>query len=165
MKKGTKDNIGCIIATVSIFAVIAGLSWWAISTFTSPDKDKMGKFFERDKIELILVTDYFIDSEYPVISIKSSDGFMYVGHNKKIEDEAVIKAIKRLFKKRGYKAIGKESNTIYFEKWGLGEDRHGIAYSINGEDEPVLQFLVKLEPLSEAGWYYYNDNYKKYRNR
>ena len=168
MKKVIKENIGWVIAIASI-AVLVGLIWIAISSLTPPNMDKMEKYFNKDKADIVLVTDYFIESGYSEISINKLNykkGFMFTSANRmaEIEDEAVAKVIERLYKKRGYKVIGRYGNTIFFEKWAFLERDRGIAYSINGEDKPVLEFLVKLEPLSEDGWYYYEADYEEYRN-
>jgi len=130
----------------------------------------MEKHFKKDKADIVFITEYFVDSEYSEISIRKNNykkGFMFTSTRRdvEIEDEAVAKAIDRILKKRGYKAIIREGNTIYFEKWILFEDIHGIAYSINEGKEPTLQFLIKLEPLSENGWYYYEEDYNEWRTR
>ena len=85
--------------------------------------------------------------------------------DKEIEDEAVIKSLNRIFGKRGYRVIGKNDNTIFFQEWAFLEKNRGIAYSINGEDKPVVEFLIKLEALSEDGWFYYEANYEEFRNQ
>ena len=67
---------------------------------------------------------------------------------------------------RGYKGIGRDGNTIYFVRWTrLMDFGAGIAYSVNGKDEPELDFVTKLEPLSEDGWYFYEEDYNEWRVR
>lgn len=84
--------------------------------------------------------------------------------NKEIEDKTVIKALNYLFKIRGYHVVGRDGNTIFFQKYSvLGSDR-GIAYSINGEDDPVVEFVVKLDKLEDDGWFYYEADYEEFRN-
>lgn len=169
MKKRTKDNIGCIIAIVSV-AIVIGVIWIAVSTLKPPDKDEMEKYLQQDKDDLVLITEYFINSDYSEISINESDfkkGIMFTGISTRevnIENETAMKAINRIFK-RGYHLILKNGNTISFEKWCFGEEHHGLAYSINSEDEPVLQFLTELDQLSENGWYYYEEDYNEWRNQ
>ena len=47
--------------------------------------------------------------------------------------------------------------------WSRGMDfRSGIAYSIN-EEEPTIEYLTNLVPLSEAGWYFYEADYNEWR--
>lgn len=65
-----------------------------------------------------------------------------------IEDDAVKKAIKKIFFRK-YDAISKDENSIEFFKWTRWKDfGAGISYSINGEDEPIIDYVTKLEPLS-----------------
>lgn len=170
MKKALKNNIGWVIAIVSIIVVV-GLVWNAILSLGPPDKDKIEKYFKRDKTDIILITEFLINSDYSEISINKKlqkDGFMFTGVNtrdRNIENEVVVKAVNRLLRRRGYKSILKNGNTISFEKWSFFEQCRGITYSINGKDEPILQFLIELEPLSENGWYYYEENYDEWRLR
>lgn len=170
MKKGIKDNIGFVIAIISI-TVIVGVIWIAISSLAQPDRDKMGKYLERDKADFAIIIEYFVNSDYSYINIDKSDlkkGVMFTGANtrdEEIEDEAVIKSLNRLLGKRGYRVIGRNDNTIFFQKWAFLEKDCGIAYSINGEDKPIVEFLIKLEELSEDGWYYYEADYEEYRNQ
>lgn len=169
MKKGIKDNIRFIIAIISI-AVVVGLAWIAIASLALPDANKMEKYFERDKADFVLIIEYFIQSDYSDIIIDKTnfkEGIISTGTNmrgKKIEDNAVVKAIERLFK-RGYRKIGIYNNTIYFVKRIMFEEERGIAYSINGEDKPIVEFLTKLDPLSQDGWYYYEADYNEWRTR
>lgn len=138
--------------------------WCLINDFSQPDKNRAERYFERDKKYILLVTEYLANSEYQVISIKNSDGFMYVGYDTRIEDENVVKAIKHLLDKRKYIAIEKVDNTIYFLKWKrLSDFESGIAYSINKKYEPQLPYLTKLEELSEKGWYYYESDYNEWK--
>ena len=170
LKKGIRSNIGFIIAVVSIIVVI-GAIWIAISSLEPPDLDEIEAYLERDKADFAIITEYFIGSGYSYINIDKSDfkkGVMFTGANtgdKEIEDEAVTKALKRLFEKREYRVIGRNDNTVFFQKWAFLEKECGIAYSINGEDKPVVEFLVKLEVLSEDGWFYYEADYEEFRNR
>lgn len=170
MKKILKNNIGFILSIVFVASVV-GVVWNAIYSLKPPDKNDTEKYFERDKEDLVLVTEYFANCDYTNIYITKSNyekGKMFTGVSTgdiKIEDKAVIKAINRLIKRRNYKMIERTGNTIYFEKWFFGEESHGIAFSVNGKDKPVIEFLTELEPLSENGWYYYEADYEEYRTR
>ena len=161
----------CILIIASI-AIIAGLICWMIYSFSPPDKNKAERLLARDKADMILITEHFIKSNYLEIYINESrakKGSMFTGletRDVNIEDRTVAEAIYRLFEKRGYKGINRDGNTISFLKWTrLMDFGSGIVYSINREDEPVLQYLTKIEPLSENGWYYYEEDYNEWRNR
>jgi len=96
-----------MIAITSI-VVIVGVVWIGILSLAPPDKEKMEKYLKRDMDDMVLIINYFSEFDnYPIIIRK----------NDKINDKTVEKAVHRLFKKHGYKTIGKENNTIYFKKW------------------------------------------------
>lgn len=124
MKKILKNNIGFILSIVFVASVV-GVIWNAIYSLKPPDKNDTEKYFERDKEDLVLVTEYFANCDYTNIYITKSNyekGKMFIGVSTgdiKIEDKAVIKAINRLIKRRNYKKIERNGNTIYFEKWFL----------------------------------------------
>ena len=79
-----------------------------------------------------------------------------------IDNVEIIEAINTL-KKHGYDVIEKNEHTIFFQRWSNLDNSRGIAYSINSELQPDLQFLTRLEPLSENGWYYYEEDYDEWR--
>lgn len=169
MRKGGKKNIGFIISVASIAAVVGGICI-AICSLTPPDEDKMEEYFKRDKNDFAVITEYLADSSYSYITINKSDsqrGTMFTGADtqyEKIEDEAVIDALNRLFRDRGYRLVGRDNDTIFFQKWAHFEKERGIAYLLNGEDKPVIEFMVKAEMLSEEGWFYYETDYEEFRS-
>ena len=113
---------------------------------------------------MYIVSSYFSDLNYENIYIPNSMdiGIMSIdGNNVKIENDKVIQSIEKL--KNNYcSVIGKENNTIYFQMWSNLVSGHGIAYTID-ESEPKLQFLTKAEKLNEDNWYYYEEDYNKWR--
>ena len=79
-----------------------------------------------------------------------------------INDKFVLESICSLLNGK-YIVIGKNDDTIYFEKWRFFEKDRGIAVQLN-DDTPInIEFLVKVEKLSEKGWYYYEADYEKDR--
>lgn len=170
MKKAIKNNIGFIMAIVFVTVVVSCI-WNAIYSLKPPDKDDTEKYFDQEKNDLFLVTEYLTKLEWSEIYINKSDfrkNILYIGvaaNEVKIDEEEVATAIVRLVKKRNYKVIKKNGNTIYFEKWFFGEECRGIAYSINRKDKPVIEYLTELEPLSENGWYYYEADYNEWRSK
>ena len=139
-----------------------------------PSAEKMERIFNRDQDDLFTIKDYFVESEYSELRIDISS---YTKHpdminagreigDVEIEDAEVLDAIKRLFEQHGYESISKDGNTIEFHEWSaLLDNSRGIAYSINGIDEPEITFGTKLEPLDEEGWYYYEADYNEWRKR
>ncbi len=170
MKKRKNYNIGIFIVVFLIIVLLA-MTWIAISLIAAPDENKMEEYFKQDKTDLVLITEYFVNSDYQYIYINKSHlnkGTMFTGANTrdiKIEDSSVIKALNRLLKKRGYNIIGKDNNTIYFEKWFMFEESRGITYSINEANKPIIEFLTKVKPFFEDGWYYYEADYNEWREQ
>lgn len=126
-------------------------------------------FYYSDEDDILLIKEYFIQSEFPEIYISDMSGYMFTGidtKNVQIKNKEVLAAVKRLMFRKGYINMAKEGNTINFTMWrGIADVMKGIAYSIDGENKPTLQFLTKLEPLKEPGWYYYEEDYNEYRTR
>lgn len=118
------------------------------------------KQFERKKEDMYIVSSYFSDLNYENIYIPNSMdiGIMSIdGNNVKIENDKVIQSIEKL--KNDYcSVIGKDNNTIYFQMWSNLDSAHTI-----DESEPKLQFLTKAEKLNEDNWYYYEEDYNKWR--
>jgi len=158
----------CIIVTL-VLALIVGVVWAITTWLIPPSKAKMERIFNRDKDRLTVVVNYLANLDYPYIYINKScikDGVMFTGANtryQEIEDETVLNCLKKLLKNRKYLVIGKSDNTVFFEKWSFYEKDRGIAFSINKDEPPIVEFLVKSEPLYENGWYYYETDYEEYR--
>ena len=175
MKMRRKMIIQFASIIIFITALVLGLILSGLNDLAMPDKDEVKKYFDRDKKEFVIIMEYLSKAPGSSIYIDEPGEYMRISYsnekfvgfeNEKIEDKAVIKAINWLFKRRGYKKINKEGYTIDFQRWsGVIDVTIGIAYSISEKDEPVLQYLTKLEPLSEDGWYYYEEDYNEWRVR
>ena len=164
---------------ISIIVVVLFLLYQVIvilgigGFFSLPINEKKMEFlFENDKALLQSITDYFVVLDYEGIYIPNTieNGRMYVhkkvddiGSDIKITDVEVIENIS-ILRKKGYKVIGRNGNTIYFQRWSNSDNGRGVTYSIDGST-PTLQFLTKLEPLSEPNWYYYEEDYNEWRLR
>lgn len=129
-------------------------------------KEKMESIFIQDQKRLTTVTNFLANSDYDNVYIPDTmeDGEMSIdGTSVKINDVEVVEAINTL-KKQRYNVIEKDGNTIYFQRWSNLDKGRGIVYSIN-DNEPILQFLTKIEPLPEPHWYYYEEDYNEWRER
>ncbi len=150
------------VAKIAVGGIIIGGGF-----FNSPiGKEKMETIFTKDQELLTNVTNYLTNSGYDTVYIPStmeSGEMSNAGTTVKIDDIEVATTINTL-KKRGYSVIGRDGNTIHFQRWANLDNGCGIAYSING-NEPTLQFLTKLEPMTEPNWYYYEENYNEWRTR
>ena len=67
--------------------------------------------------------------------------------------------------KKNYEKIEKSDNTVYFRKWSFLQQERGIAFNTNEENSLSVEYLIKSEPLSEPGWYFYEADYEEYRNQ
>ena len=124
------------------------------------------KDFEDNKKEILLVRNYLSELKYDsiFIDITLKDKTMQImGEDKEIENKTVAKAI-RLLERHGYIDVTKDKNYIAFLRWSNLDNGMGYVYSINGS-EPMLQFLTKLEPLSEPNWYYYEEDFNEWKRR
>lgn len=151
--------VAVIISIVILFVLINN----CLDPYYRPNKEKMEKFFIRDKESLILIKDYFMNN--PIASYINSLDFKSTNYSKLIKEEDVVLAFNYLFK-NGYTEVGKQGNTIYFLKWTRGSNLGiGIIYLINNETQPELQYITKLEALSESGWYFYESDYIKWKTQ
>lgn len=168
MKKSKIIKYFILIAVLPA-VLIWGITSVIIASVTPPDKEKMEQHFQRDKETLTVVVDYLNDLDYPFVSISKSNiktGEMFTGaytEYQKIDDEAIVKAMKKLLNIGKYSVIGKSNNTVYFQKWSFIQKERGIAVALNKDSRPVVEFLIKSESLSEPGWYYYEADYEEYR--
>ena len=158
-----KFNIIIIVISIIICIIaISGLVYLGMFLYAMfppmLSKEATEKDFMKNKDDIMIVTDYLINSIYEDIHIHVHVSYgidtMYAdGEYIIIDDSEVIKAVKTLFKK-GYSYIGKSENTIEFCRTSTMNGGSGVVYSIDGS-EPILYYLTKLEQLSESNWYYY----------
>ena len=158
-----------VIVITLLIALIVGIPWIATSMLTPPDKEEMEKCFQQDKDELIIIVDYLSNLDYSFISIDRNslkNGVMFTGASTRyqiIDDKTALDSLKKLLNTRKYIVIGKNENTVFFQKWNFLEKDRGIAVPTVKEDPPFVEFITKSEDLSEIGWYYYEADYEKYR--
>lgn len=126
--------------------------------------------FQSNYEDIQIVVGFLEDSAYESVQITSVDGTMWADFETVlIEDEDVNSAVGRILKRPyaddgRYYAVYKSGNTIEFYQWKSSQDKGcGVAYSINGTDLPEVTYCTELVPLSEAGWYYYVDDYNEWR--
>ena len=160
-----------VICIFSIIFILSGMIFGFIlfenrylMPYYRPDSEMIEWYFNRDKEEIIRITDYFVGMKSNV-SFDSVD-FKAMNYKSFIKDQKVVDDLKTLFEEKGYEVIGKNNNTIYFQKWSRGADLGiGLAYLIDLDANSDLEFLVKLEPLLEKNWYFYESDYNEWRLR
>jgi len=168
----------CLGALALMIAAIAGL---LILTFTlgrfanwgGPPQnaaEQMDEFLHRDKESFVIIRDYLTGVRYRhsanSISIWRSsgatgfDGTMsldsVLGHVP-IEDDAVVRAIRQLFRNH-YSSIVMSENHIRFPRWRTVDYNWGALYLLEGDEPPgapPAATITLLAPLSVEGWYFY----------
>jgi hypothetical protein len=159
-------KIALIFLAVLAVIIITGLIFFRI-LFPQPlSKEDTEKDFVKNMNSIMAVTNYLINAKYNDVyipDIEDSGVVFASGYGDiSIEDSQVVKAIKILLKRKGYSVISKKGNTIHFQRSTVFRNfGSGIAYSIDGS-EPILQYLTKLEPLSEPNWYYYEEDFNEW---
>lgn len=157
-----------IFMSLTILVIIAG-----VKIIQKPrlvlSKESIKKDFIKNLQNISLVTAYLIESKYDNIYINNGmdRGIIFANPygDVSIDDLQVIDAIGILIKE-GYEVIGKADNVIYFQRSSDKDFGSGIAYCIEGEapSQSSLQFLTMTEPLAEPNWYYYEEDFNKYKN-
>jgi len=113
------------------------------------------KDFEKNRADILIVRDYFVDSKYENLffSWSSEKGILFAGATYRyilIDDLAVKVAIETLID-RGYRRILKREGVVSFLRFGNTDRGVGIAYSIEGipPTSSAIQFLITTKPLYE----------------
>ena len=130
--------------------------------------EQMEEIFVEDYELLDTVVQFLVGSDYENVSIRRGDianGEMHVSGigSVPIEDVSVLEALEELAN-RGYSVIIMSNNTIMFQRWATRDSGRGVAFSMDGND-PVLQFLTRLEPLPKPNWFYYEDDFREWQRR
>lgn len=149
----------CLLSALLIMTVCAGCQ------STPPTVEAVEQRFTENYADILTIVSFMVNSGHEDIYIKDCSGKMYVDFEWiNIADSSVNASIDNLLGAGLYQRIDKSGNTICFEQWdGLQDIGCGIAYSINGNDPPEVQFMTELVPLSQDGWYYYVDDYNLWR--
>ena len=172
-----KVPVGIYIAIGSALIFILLIFLLINSLNPMKGRNVMERDFNKNKESILIVKDYLVGFELDSATIRDTSGTMtrtLLDGSIPIEDDRVIEAI-RLLLKNGYKSISKRDGCVIFKKWRRMESASGAVYSINGRTptssdgrasiSPAIQFLTKIEQMSEDGWYYYEENYNEWRIR
>jgi hypothetical protein len=133
---------------------------------------QMLRDFEENKEEIFVVRDFFAQLEYDFAFYPATSGergVIFAGAGVgyiPIENRNAIEAMDLLLG-QSYRHITKRDGFISFMRWGTTNAGVGIVYSMHGlpPDSTAIQFLMKLEPLPDDGWFYFEVNYNEYRRR
>lgn len=151
-----------ILFILAIFAIIL-LS--GCSTQRKPGKEAAESYLQHDLNDLQNMAQWMQSTKYDSIAFWSYEEYMLAGIEKLPIAEAIHPTLDRLYKK-GYQFISmkREANTIEFEYWWNVHDQGcGLAYVMEGDDKPEVQFMTECDQLSVDGWYYYYTDYNEWR--
>lgn len=133
-----------------------------------PSYSAVQKRFTNNWKNIETIEVYLTESRYSSIDISNfrcTKVFADFDHID-ITDVAVRHAVRSLLLTGRYKNISKSQNTIVIEQWSnIGDIGCGIAYSIDSDAEPVIEYVTELQPLNEDGWYYYISDYNQWRTQ
>ena len=115
-------------------------------------------FYEFLEVTLSNISNYLIKNGIDELYINLNE------YNEEVQigDRNIMEEIEKLTNKR-YLVIEKNDNTIVFMRWSNLNSGRGFVYSINGSI-PELQFLTYLKECSEPNWYYYEEDFNKWKS-
>ena len=153
-----------IIALVCIIILVIFLLT-ACTGVQAPSREDVQEHFDNNKSNIQIVTDFLTTSGYENVYIDTTDGYMLADLRQiRIGDDAVVHAIKQLLSHNAYLSITKTGNTIYLLQWKSSKDVGcGVAFSVDNESMPEIEFATQLDALADGGWYYYVSDYNKWR--
>ncbi len=183
--KVLKKTIITIFGIVLSFEfMFVGLSLFGVVLhvfFPGMDADDIKSDFDAHKdllveaiecIKLLDVNEINIYSSYEI----DTDSYVYRVFNNGTGEKTTLdryeklkpieSVIDQLFSD-DYGPIDKDGNVISFKRWANKNVGRGVAYSIDGSEptEDEIQYLTLIEPLEEAGWYYYEEDLNEWKAR
>lgn len=155
MKKKVYFSKKLLIFAVSLILILLLIGIvWNLYIFLLPPSEKSAKIILNNDNDLLQSVAVYLEQS----DCDSLYFHKYIGRDSDTVDDEILKDVDELFK-RGYKAVGKSGNTIFFLRWTRWRDfGAGIAYSIDNNSKPQIDYMVKLEKLHIDGWYYYESN-------
>jgi len=156
--------IGLLLAVHVLLLLLIGPPWQGMR--------EMERDFNRNKETIFIARDYLAGFDYDFLRyppFSGERGMMSTGTRGvyvEVEDYNARNAMDLLLR-RGYQTITKDGNFIILLRWRNMDNGRGIVYSIDRTqpNESVLPFLIRLEPLSEEGWFYYEEDFNEFRRR
>jgi len=147
-------------------------------SLSAPNLDQITEYFHSNREELQIVVDYFISTGFHNIRIWRNDVrdddptnielSINLGRESiVISNEDVGEAVLFLFQQESYRGVTKVENFIIFQRWSTLDSGSGMVYSIDRSvpNENIFPYLVELESLPVAGWYFYVDDVNEWRRQ
>ena len=154
-----------------LVAAIMLVSLGGCSIMEPPSIAKVERRFNRHYNDIQIVVDFLISSEYETIIIdsdrrtvlKSTDGYHYESIALAL-DAKIEEAVNRLLNGK-YEGIFKNDGTVELVQWHRFNDVGcGVAYAINSQGLPEVQYVTELIPMETEGWYYYISDFNEWRS-
>jgi len=125
--------------------------------------------FEKNREMILVVRDYFAGLDFTTLLYPSTwgeVGEMFAGlvyREIPIDDEEALIAMKLLID-FGYIRMSKRNGLISFMRWSSLASGAGMVYSTDGHHphSGIIGDLIKLEPMQEEGWFYFEVNRNEY---
>jgi len=175
-----------IIVTIVLVIFIAVTIILRIFTgeffFMAPSNSKMDRYLKANINELSCVADTLLELDYDSIVIRkahlreedkynmdvSKDKFFNGSPNGSDRETIpipyeLIGSINKLHES-GVRVITCSRNSVNFSVWAFMGDVRGIIYSKAGKI-PDGGSIIKTRQLSKENWYYYIDNFEKWKAR
>lgn len=131
-----------------------------------PGIEAAEEYLNRDLDDLQRIIQWMQSTKYKSIAFWRNENFMLAELEHLSIDESIRPTLNRLYK-NGYQFISMriEENTVVFKYWSrtIGGRSCGLAYVLDGENLPEVQFMTESKPLSVKGWYYYFSDYEEWR--
>lgn len=104
--------------------------------------------------------------EYKAIVLKTTNGYNLQREDVEITDKTLKRAIRRLYYSGGESFFANKSG-FHIVLWtSLADFGAGIVYNENNSEATAhtqIQFLTKLSRINDNGYFYYEEDYNKYR--
>lgn len=158
------------VITYALVAAIIIVSLSGCSIMEPPGIDRVERRFNRHYNDIQTVVDFIISLEYETIIInsnektglKSTDGYHYESIALALDAE-IEEAVNRLLNGK-YEGIFKNDGTVKLVQWHRFNDVGcGVAYAINSQGLPEVQYVTELIPMETEGWYYYISDFNQWR--
>ena len=163
-----------IVAVIFFAVTIMGYTVGGELFFMAPSHKKIDRFLKTNFTELSYVADALLELDYDSISIskeplREDDKYKMrvsreylVYETVPIPDE-LVGHIQNLYES-GVRVISCGRDIVGFSVWAFMDEIRGIKYTRTGE-KPDGEQLIEVRQLSKENWYYYKDNFEKWKAR
>ena len=86
IKKEKRKNILCTSSVILVIIIVTGLILWRLDIVKPSDENRAEEYLKRNKNQIILITEYFIDSDIQTIYIQNLSDIP-LENERKVEDK------------------------------------------------------------------------------